>query len=137
MSPWCVVGDRVAHACSCPIVLVPPPTIVLLVLPVEKSSIIIVGFCIVHHYRVIVAIMLPLSHWSLGADICHCCSSEFCAPMIHPGAVGFTGAGGDGLGHSLVIGWVISHLWLGHRGGHPITGMFYKPMKNKKIYWVS
>ena len=63
----------------------PPPTVVLLILEVEpKSSIVIVGFCIARHYRVVMAIAPVVL--VLDADI-YRGHSEFCAPMIHPGAV--------------------------------------------------
>ena len=56
----------------------PPPTVVLLVLEVEpESSVVVVGFCVVRHYRVVVAIA-PIA-LALGADIRRC-HSEFCAP---------------------------------------------------------
>ena len=42
----------------------PPPTVILLVLEVvPESSVVIMGFCVVRRYRVVVAIMLP-SCWS-------------------------------------------------------------------------
>ena len=63
----------------------PPPTVVLLVLEVEpESSVVVVGFCVVRRYRVVVTIA-PVA-LVLGADIHRCCS-EFHAPTIHPGAV--------------------------------------------------
>jgi len=83
--PWCVVGGRLPMRALIPSSR-PPPTVVLLVLPVEpESSIVVVGFCVVRRYRVVVAIMLPCRA-VLGADICRC-RSEFRAPTIHPGAV--------------------------------------------------
>jgi hypothetical protein len=51
--PWCIVGSRLPSPSSC------PPTVIL-VLPVElNSSIVIVWFCIVYHYRAIMVIVLP------------------------------------------------------------------------------
>jgi hypothetical protein len=69
----------------------PPPTVVLLVLEVEpESSVVVVGFCVVRRYRVIVAIA-PIT-LVLGADIRRC-RSEFCAPTIYPGAVAHRAGG--------------------------------------------